>query len=730
MPTIRERVDGFLHPETRVVYGDNILPGWGATATNEGGYSRLAGADPERAMQIVEGWTYSAIDAIADTSARIPIELYLQRPGMSDPSEWQRVDQHPALTLLETPNPVMDEFELRYITQAWLDIWGNALWHLVRLSPGSEPVEIWPVPWHWMERVKGADGRVIAMRYRGARGLGKKDIPIEDLIHFKRPNPASAIVGRGVILGIAKAIDLRFYMMEQRLEFFRNGATMGEVITAPATTPQEQITRFYAEFAENHRGVKRSWMPMVFRNGWKAETRNDGKKESDWIESLEQTVDEILAGLRTPRAVLGISKDYNRANLDGAVYAFQKFAIEPRLSMFTRKLRAEYFNAPQWKPSDGSVYQPEAEDFIDRDEAQARAWIQVYLGNGTGVPLMTPNQARAYAGLKPEANSDLDRYYVSGNVRPIDEPPAGPVGMTRAATPAIKEKSARPFSKGDAIWKRFSIAHAKHEREILRGYKTAFAEQENLVLRRARRIYGRLKALVAGDESLAAGGREAEEKALIDSIFPSQELEAKRVAGVVDPAKMRALRAAAKETSKKISKGIKAEDDFEISPILEVTFEEWINDVGLSNITAFDEVTAERLRRTISGVIADGGGIDDIVAAIGDEYDDIERWRALRIARTETTGAWGFASIEQARESGVEMRKIWIAAQDERTRDDHDSAAEEYGEGGDPGPIPIDEPFSVGSDFLDYPGDPSGSAENVINCRCTIAYIVTEGDQS
>ena len=32
--------------------------------------------------------------------------------------------------------------------------------------------------------------------------------------------------------------------------------------------------------------------------------------------------------------------------------------------------------------------------------------------------------------------------------------------------------------------------------------------------------------------------------------------------------------------------------------------------------------------------------------------------------------------------------------------------------------------FSVGGEQLEYPGDPSGSAENVINCKCVIGYEI------
>jgi len=62
--------------------------------------------------------------------------------------------------------------------------------------------------------------------------------------------------------------------------------------------------------------------------------------------------------------------------------------------------------------------------------------------------------------------------------------------------------------------------------------------------------------------------------------------------------------------------------------------------------------------------------------------------------------------------SGVEF-KAWITSGDDAVRPDHRQAGSDYAAG-----IPIDQPFIVGGEPLSYPGDPTGSAGNIINCRC------------
>lgn len=85
--------------------------------------------------------------------------------------------------------------------------------------------------------------------------------------------------------------------------------------------------------------------------------------------------------------------------------------------------------------------------------------------------------------------------------------------------------------------------------------------------------------------------------------------------------------------------------------------------------------------------------------------------RANRIARTESTALHGFGADGVLAAEGWTHKK-WVATLDKRTRDSHAAADGQV--------VPVDGQFSVGLSALQFPGDPSGPAEEVINCRCTI----------
>jgi hypothetical protein len=87
-------------------------------------------------------------------------------------------------------------------------------------------------------------------------------------------------------------------------------------------------------------------------------------------------------------------------------------------------------------------------------------------------------------------------------------------------------------------------------------------------------------------------------------------------------------------------------------------------------------------------------------------------------ARTAMTCAQNMGSldsIERAKELGIKVKKQWLATADDRTRPTHVLLDGETKE--------TDEPFSNG---LMFPGDPSGSLDEVMNCRCDMLSVVDD----
>ena len=107
------------------------------------------------------------------------------------------------------------------------------------------------------------------------------------------------------------------------------------------------------------------------------------------------------------------------------------------------------------------------------------------------------------------------------------------------------------------------------------------------------------------------------------------------------------------------------------------------------------------------------------------QFNTYSQYQSERLVRTEATNAANFATMESSKTifPGAQMMKEWIASFDDRTRSTHSEA-------GASDPIPYNEPFMVGGSFLMYPGDPSGPAAEVVNCRCSVAPFPKQDAQS
>jgi SPP1 gp7 family putative phage head morphogenesis protein len=135
----------------------------------------------------------------------------------------------------------------------------------------------------------------------------------------------------------------------------------------------------------------------------------------------------------------------------------------------------------------------------------------------------------------------------------------------------------------------------------------------------------------------------------------------------------------------------------------------------LRHVEIISQTTVEQMRRLISQGEIEGLSTDQVARNIVKQIPTISRYRANAIARTETHTAANYGSQAAAEATGLNIQKEWVAANDERTREDHIDADGQI--------VGLNESFDVGGEALMFPGDPSGSAGNIINCRCTVAYI-------
>lgn len=140
-----------------------------------------------------------------------------------------------------------------------------------------------------------------------------------------------------------------------------------------------------------------------------------------------------------------------------------------------------------------------------------------------------------------------------------------------------------------------------------------------------------------------------------------------------------------------------------------------LNQAG-QNIQAVAETQRATIMRSLSDSWDAGMSIQQAAAAIVTKTDAISATRATVIARTEIIGIANGGSLAAAKITGSMARKEWLTAGGAKHPRHHDYPDLD-------GQLrPLDAMFSVGGAALRYPGDPGGPANEVCNCRCTLAY--------
>ena len=143
----------------------------------------------------------------------------------------------------------------------------------------------------------------------------------------------------------------------------------------------------------------------------------------------------------------------------------------------------------------------------------------------------------------------------------------------------------------------------------------------------------------------------------------------------------------------------------------------WANTKGGSQIKKVTDTTKGIVRKEISKGLQEGLSTNRISRSISEKIVGIGQSRATTIANTEIHNSIMNGQHMTAKAAGM-RKKRWITARDERVRGQKPKDIANHVKL-DNEVVDIDAKFS---NRLDFPGDTTGPAREVVNCRCSMAY--------
>lgn len=633
-----------------------------------------------------EGWVYACATAIAESCAMAKLTLHAKHND-----KVEEITDHVFLDVWQNVNPFMNNFDLQELTELYQLLCGNAYWYLV-LNKIGVPQEIWPVPSQYMTVVPDKTKFIRGYLYTPPGG-GTIAFGPEEIVHFKYANPNNIFYGISPLFAAAYAVDNEEYMDRFQSAQFKNAGMPQALLTSDQVVNDAEAKRIKEQWKQNYGGVNKAGKIAVMGKGMKFQTIQMTAVEMAFVQSRNTNRDKILAIFRVPKSILGLVDDVNRANAEATEYIFNLRNIKPKLIRKQEKINEKIM--PLYKQNGGTVIFVQYVDPVPADRITDTTERNSRLDKG----LTTINEEREKMGLEKVEWGDTPLMPVnyaplgSEPPTPATPPPApGPDDQQEDAVRTADEKikwAQKYFTRG-RVWAIYKARFDNETYNMRNVLQRLFRKQKKDVLDRLANQFTR--SIKANVDNILFIMAEWEDE------FAKQAGPA--VSAAYEGGAIHGIRIAGLGTTFNLS-----------NPVAQAFIKEKIMQFSFE----VNETTLNQLKDEIITGLEHGATHAELAERVNKVFQFAEKYRAMRIARTEVADCENHAILDQWSGSARVEGKEWLhGGGGFEPRPEHVAmgAARET--------VRISERFSNG---LSYPGDPAGGPGEIINCSCTILPV-------
>lgn len=634
---------------------------------------------------LVNVYMGACIRCIARDVAATP--LVVQRQQRIDGGmKWVTQEAGELVDLLSNPNPEDDIADLLEGLVFGLMGAGQA-----GLAFDPKDKELWYVRGDWIKVKTDAVGKIT--EYVVSNGEAKSILDFADLIFFRTSNPMSRYYGLPPAHAIQKTILMKLGLDTYLAKWFKNNGFLGTVFSTDQRLDDAQIKAVRKELNSLHAGAENAGRFVIAQGGVTVQQLGNMIKDIVPRELNLMIKEEVAAAYGVPMIYLNSldGSTYNTSETQTLIY--QTGTVHPVRLQIARTFNRQFVRdryGEDWRVYFDISDTPGLKK--DLDKAIERS-TKLYSGG-----IITLNEARDEAGYDPVDNGDE---FKAPSPNPFVQAAFNPGGRSFLKLPAREKAEQTPRVER---WKAYDAKLTSYENKFEKAMKRFFDHQFN-------RIVDRLNAITNNGKYMSRIGVLVMKDNLpddsADRLFDlsAEDIELLReISGDVVDIGRRAANGAAESLSK-----------WNITGTFDVKnpkFDEILT--GFQNrIKRVNQTTYDTIKELLKESYQNNESIDDIKKKLTETYDQFNKVRAQTIARTEMNGLVNGASHEAYRQNGIAWEE-WLTAPGA------DNPRHELLAGLDGQLRRLSEPFEVGGDLMLYPGDPSGSAENTINCRCTV----------
>jgi HK97 family phage portal protein len=684
----RRRSKSFISPTfAEISTGDsNRIP-----AARFGSYEKYLRAYAD------ETWVYACVNRRSQDVAATPVHLYNKKTG-------DRIESHDVLAFLANPNPRMGLTgrTLAFIWEASLLLSGNAYWLLDELTQRGVPSIIWPLRSDITEVVPSKDPKVFRDGYLYHAGARPIPFGVAQVKQAQFTNPLDYNYGLPPLSAVRLGVDTHRAATKHNLRFFDNGARPDFIFTTPHSLTDEQRKRMFVSWMRRHRGEDKAHLPAFLEKGTDAKLLGMSPKDSDFINQIKLSREEVCSAFGTPPSVVGLFEYANYATAEEQEQFYQRSTVVPDAKGYCEFLNANVL--PYFDRTGGVEFRVDESAIraLQEDETMRAQYVDKYWRMGVPLNSLVDTYKLPF-GKQPGG----DRVFIAGvlsdpsQVTPEPQPQTEPPAQQEEPLPLKGTKSVPTQEQMKAKHSRFLLLADNLGGPLRVAVRKVFDEQRDRVLRAVE----------------AAGGKPTKDQLGLDSVRSQKEL----------------AEAMAPHLKVGVYSGVNAEDAFirdlggkttpKFGRKAENRVDRWVSVNAFKWAGKMNDATLARVDAVIQKSLEDGGGIADVSKALAEVFDTERDYRTLRVAQTEMIASLNQGSLEAYKENETVAGKGWLVTDDEYTRDTHIEAGRKYGD--DAGAIPVDDDFKVGSASGPTPGQLGDPAED-INCRCSVFPVVTK----
>ncbi|OGS40498.1 MAG: hypothetical protein A3K77_00705 [Euryarchaeota archaeon RBG_13_31_8] len=623
--------------------------------------------------------------------------IMIDQDGLGKNVYWEQVyEDDPWQKVFLTPNVVMSGRMLSEQIVSHLMISGN-VWILglpfdTRIET---PDQLWPIKQVNIEPIKNElTNQLEGWKYKPNESKPGTPIHVDERIaHVNNFNPDDFILGLSPLKVAETPLKGEYKAARYNELFFENGARPDGILTSDKLIPASERVKLREEWRERHGGYKNAHDIAVLHSGLSYQSTGLSQSDMQYNEYCKWVRDEMCQILGIKKGVISITEELNYATLMGQKTEWWESTLLP---MIKKIEEAENNGLLKNNKNKKVVYDLSNVKALQEDMEKKANIAQKYWS--MAVPFNHINE-KLELGFDPMPHHEVG--YLPFSVVPV--------GSERSQDEEDQDDNkiiilnTELEKKYDAIWRTLTRKTKSIENEFDVKTKRMFFDARKTIL----------NLLFTGDGKNQRG-------IYIDKDLTREEL--KKNIDLINEYNY----AKEKEIIKKYSEGyyyksIGVGADQLIDEIdIDITF-------NLDNPLVVDYIRNKKnkvvgitdtIKKNISDTITDGfdkgEGVKDIAERIRTQFN-FATSRAKVIARTETFGAVNFGRHAVMLDSGFKSKE-WFTSLDERVRETHIAM---HGK-----KVQVDYGWHVGNSILQYPGDPSGDPEEIIQCRCIEVVVL------